>query len=214
MKKLKINYNKTVSLDVDAQNGFTPNCPLELPVEEGHLIVDECNANARLAKWRYMSKDAHSTASMWMSSNEKSQFTPMIGFKNLDMHWNAHCVVGTPGFELISGLPHPSEYDFIVYKGAERDIHPYSPIYHDLEKTISTGIIEVALQNGVNTFILSGLALDFCLGEGAFDLKDAGFRVIVNLGATRAIGNQEEFVKKAKVQGIEFVNSAEEIEII
>ena len=39
-----------VSLDIDAQKTFTPLCPAELPVHEGHLIAAELNAQARLAQ--------------------------------------------------------------------------------------------------------------------------------------------------------------------
>lgn len=206
-----VDFNFTVSLDVDAQKGFTPICPNELPVKGGDEIAIECNKNALKAKYRYMSKDAHPSTAEWKATEEKPQFTPIIGKKNMDIVWNEHCSVGTNGFELIDGLPHPSQYDFIVYKGAEKDMHPYSPIYHDLAKKISTGIIEKAKCDNIDTFILGGLALDFCLGEAAFDLKKSGFRVIVNLGATRAIGNKKEFIKKAKKEGIEFIKTADEI---
>lgn len=209
MEELTVTYEKTVSMDVDAQNGFTPLCPNELPVVDGDKIVEECNKNAKKAAFRYMSKDAHPYQGAW-TVDEKPMLTP-VGLPNVDVCWPRHCVVGTYGFELIKGLPKPSEYDFIVYKGAEFDMHPYSPIYHDLAKKISTGVIEKAKYDGVDTFILGGLALDYCLGEAAFDLKNAGFRVIVNLGATRAIGNAFEFVEKAKGKGIEFVETADEI---
>ncbi len=43
-----------VSIDVDAQKTFTPLCPKELPVNEGHLIVEELNAQAALADLRVM----------------------------------------------------------------------------------------------------------------------------------------------------------------
>jgi len=200
---------KTVSFDIDAQNGFTPNCPNELPVSDGDEIAEECNKNATKAMYRYMSKDAHPSQSAW-TVDENPMLTP-VGLPNVDVCWPRHCVVGTYGFELIEGLPKPSEYNFIVYKGAEFDMHPYSPIYHDLAKKISTGVIEKAKCDGVDTFILGGLALDYCLGEAAFDLKNAGFRVIVNLGATRAIGDAQAFIEKAKEKGIEFVETADEI---
>jgi nicotinamidase/pyrazinamidase len=209
MEKLFVTYGKTVSMDVDAQNGFTPNCLTELPVPEGNEIVEECNKNATKAAFRYMSKDAHPSQSAW-TVDENPMLTP-VGLPNVDVCWPRHCVVGTYGFELIDGLPKPSEYNFIVYKGAEFDMHPYSPIYHDLAKKISTGVIEKAKCDGVDTFILGGLALDYCLGEAAFDLKNAGFRVIVNLGATRAIGDAQAFIEKAKEKGIEFVETADEI---
>ena len=212
MKELIVIYRTTVSMDIDAQNGFTPNCPNELPVAGGDKIVEECNKNAKKAKFRYMSKDAHPSTGVWIANKLEPQFSKVDGCKNVDIHWNEHCTVGTKGFELIDGLPHPSEYDFIVYKGVEKDMHPYSPIYHDLEKKISTGVIEMARYGRVDTFILGGLALDYCLGEAAFDLKRAGFRVIINLGATRAIGDAKAFIKKAEKEGIEFVDTADEID--
>lgn len=209
MKELLVTYGKTVSMDVDAQNGFTPNCPNELPVTDGDKIVEECNKNATKAAFRYMSKDAHPYQGAWTIDN-KPTFTE-VGLPNVDVCWPRHCVVGTLGFELIKGLPKPSKYNFIVYKGAEFDMHPYSPIYHDLAKKISTGVIEKAKCDGIDTFILGGLALNYCLGEAALDLKKAGFRVIVNLGATKAIGDAKEFIEKAEREGIEFVKTADEI---
>lgn len=213
MTTVIINKSKTVSFDIDAQKGFTPLCPNELPVPEGNLIVKECNKSAMKAKFRYASKDAHPENGVWTATVEKPQFTP-VGLPNVDIHWNKHCVVGTEGFELINGLPAMTKYNFFVYKGAEKDLHPYSPIYHDLAKKISTGIIEKAKYDGVTTFILNGLALNYCLGEGALDLNNSGFQVIVNLGATRGIGSKddiEDYINMLKSKGIKVVNSADEI---
>jgi len=213
---IKVNKELTASIDIDAQNGFTFNCPGELPVEGGISIVDECNLNATKAKVRYASKDAHPSNGSWTADNENPQFSS-VGLPNVDIRWNQHCVVGTFGFELIKGLPKMTEYNFFVYKGAERDLHPYSPCYHDLKKTISTGIIEKLTFDGIKTVILGGLALNYCLGEGAIDLKKAGFEVIVNLGVTRGIGEDraiKEYIEELKSLGIEFVENSKEIEII
>lgn len=212
--KIIINKSKTVSFDIDAQRGFSPLCPDELPVSEGNLIVDECNKSATKAKYRYASKDAHPYNGLWTATDEKPQFSP-VGLPNVDIHWNKHCVVGTIGFELLPGLPEISEYDFFVYKGVEKNLHPYSPCYHDLAKKISTGVIEKAKYDGVDTFIVNGLALNYCLGSGALDLNDAGFQVIVNLGGTRGIGSEEEldkYIEMLRNKGIRIVDSADEIE--
>jgi nicotinamidase/pyrazinamidase len=212
---MKVDKEKTVSFDIDAQNGFTFNCPGELPVNGGVDIIDEINKNATKSRLRYASKDAHPSNGVWTADKENPQFSH-VGLPNVDIRWNQHCVVGTFGFELIKGLPEMHKYDFFIYKGVERNLHPYSPIFHDLEKRISTGIIEKAKSDNVNTFILGGLALNYCLGEGAIDLKNAGFRVIVNLGATRGIGDIFElnkYVEKLKKLGIEIVNTADDIEI-
>jgi len=208
-----VNKNETVSMDIDAQNGFTTNCPDELPVCDAKDIVDEINKSSYKARFRYASKDAHPENAIWNADENNGQYSG-VGLPNVDIRWNKHCIVGTFGFELLSGLPHMSEYDFFVYKGVEKDMHPYSPCYHDLSKKISTGIIEKAHVDGVTTFILNGLALNYCLGSAALDLKKAGFTVIVNLGATRGLGSEEgrlTFIESLKTLGVIFVESADEI---
>jgi len=207
---IKIDKNKTISFDIDSQNGFTPNCPGELPVEDGHNIVEELNNNAKFTKYRFMSKDAHPSNGYWTANKKYPQFSK-VDEENVDIRWNQHCVVGTYGFELIDGLPKPSEYDFLVYKGVEKDMHPYSPIYHDLKKNISTGVIEMAKILGVDTFIVGGLALNYCLGEGVKDLKKAGFRVIINLASTRGIGDEKilkKYIQELEKLEIDFVETS------
>jgi nicotinamidase/pyrazinamidase len=209
---LYINNYKAASLDVDPQKGFTSSCPDELPVEGGNEIAEECNKNAKYTRFRYLSKDAHPENGIWTANEKDPQFSKVLNQENVDIRWNKHCVVGTEGFELIDGFPHPSEYDFIVYKGVERDMHPYSPVYHDLKKKISTGIIEKANRDGVETFVLGGLALNFCVKEAALDLRKAGFRVIINLAATRAIEGVDDGIEMMKKERIEFINNADELD--
>ena len=38
LEKITVVYNRTASHNVDPQKGFTPLCPDELPVPDGHLI--------------------------------------------------------------------------------------------------------------------------------------------------------------------------------
>ena len=211
--KISVDKQKTASFDIDAQKGFTPLCPNELPVPDGHLIVDELNKNATKAAYRIGSKDVHPNNAIWLASADKPQFSPVDG-ENVDIRWNAHCMSGTYGAELLDGLPKVSEYNFFAFKGCEPDLHPYSPCYHDLKKTIRTGVIEWLLVMGVDTVILGGLALNYCLGEGGIDLVEDGFRVIVNLSATKGIGDEEQlkaYVEKLKGLNIIVVDSADDI---
>jgi nicotinamidase/pyrazinamidase len=180
-------FDATASFDVDAENGFTPLCPNELPVPEGHLIVDELNEQANYARYRVMSKDVHAPGSAWEASNEHPQGEVVEGIPDVDMRWNTHTVSGTFGHQLIAGLPHTSEYDFWVTKGTEKDMHPYGACYQDLGKLISTGVIEWLKVKGVTTVIVGGLATDFCVKETVLELLEAGFTVILNLGACRGI---------------------------
>lgn len=181
--------NSTASFDVDAQNTFTPRCPAELPVPEGDTIVPALNAQAQMARIRVGSKDAHAPNASWVASQEQPMFSP-VGLADSDIRWNAHAVVGSYGFELLEGLPHPREYDFFVWKGIERDMHPYGACYHTLDwrqKRMSTGVIEYLRAEGITTVIVGGLATDYCVRNTALQLRDAGFDVVLNLAASKGI---------------------------
>ena len=180
---------KIASFDVDAQNGFTANAPLELPVPGGHLIVPALNAMARRADLRLGSKDAHPAKAAW-TVDEASQMLQPLPLANADLTWVSHCVPGTPGFELLPGLPAPIDYDYFVWKGVEPDLHPYGACYHDLAERRSTGAIEFLKVQGVETVIVGGLALDYCVRTTALQLRRAGFQVLLYLPACRALSTQ------------------------
>lgn len=180
--------NSVASFDVDPQKSFTPLCPNELPVPGGHLIGPALNAMALLASVRVGSKDIHSRNAYWVSSEEHPQFTPVdIHFKDMDIYWDAHCILGTDGVEFLNELPKADEYDFMVYKGIERHMHPYGACYHDLANRMTTGVIEVLKSKGITTVLVGGLATDYCVKNTALQLRAAGFNVIVNLEACRHI---------------------------
>jgi nicotinamidase/pyrazinamidase len=183
---------EAASLDVDCQKGFTPLCPNELPVPDGDKIVDALNNQAKYAKFRVGSKDWHPSNALWIATKEYPQLTRMSpnGSPNMDMYWNAHCIAGTYGAESLDGLPKPEEYDFMVYKGLEPNMHPYGACYHDLKETRSTGLIEYLKSRDVKNVIVGGLALDFCVKATVFQLAPH-FKVVVNLAACRAVGEQK-----------------------
>ena len=193
----------TASFDIDPQKGFTPICPEELPVPEGDIIAEALNRQAGYASRRLGSKDWHSMDAVWIADEKNPQFSPVEG-KNVDIRWNAHCIAGTKGAELLDSLPHPSEYDFFVWKGMEKDMHPYGACFHDLEEKMSTGVIEFLKSRGIETIIAGGLATDYCVKNTALQLKKAGFNVIVNLEACRGIADDtiEKAVNEMKKSGI------------
>ena len=174
------------SFDIDAQNTFTPVCPDELPVAGGDEIAGELNAQAKYASVRVASRDAHSMSALWLADADHPPLSPITGFADIDLRWPAHAIVGTKGFEFISGLD-PTAYDFQVFKGIEPDKHPYGACYHDLKDTLSTGVIEYLHSRGITTVICGGLATDYCVKTTALQLRKAGFAVILNKAACRGI---------------------------
>lgn len=216
-EKLTVIFSKTASHNVDPQKGFTPLCPNELPVPDGDNIVGELNAQNNSVKYKTVSKDVHPGNAIWIATKKEPQFSPVEG-KNVDVRWNKHCMSGTYGAELLDGLPKMIEYDFIVAKGYEPDLHPYSSCYHDLNKKLSTGLIEWYNSKEITTVLVSGLATNFCVSETCKDLSDAGFQVILNLSACRGIGTQEVIDECVNMlvdkYNVFVINSTEDLEVI
>lgn len=222
LEKVTVVFGKTASHNVDPQKGFTPLCPDELPVADGHNIVSELNGQNTIVAYNTVSKDVHPSNAIWLATSDKPQFSPVDG-ENVDIRWNAHCMSGTKGVELLDGIGKMSDFDYIVLKGTEPDLHPYSSCYHDLKKTISTGLIEWYNSKDISTVIVGGLALNvedtpLCVGETIIDLVNAGFQVILNLGSTRGLGSEEGREKFINMlvdkYGVLIVNSFTEIEVI
>jgi nicotinamidase/pyrazinamidase len=218
---ITINYEQTASFDVDAQKGFTTLCPNELPVPGGHEIVDELNATAKCSRYRIGSKDWHHPEALHLATKENPQFSP-VGLRDIDIRWNRHCQAGTEGADLLDGLPHWSEYDFFVHKGMEKDTHPYGAAYHDLNDKRSTGVIEWAKAQAINTVIMVGLATDFCVKTTAIQFARAGFDVIVNLSGCRAINapisegvtTLTNAMQDMASHGIRFVDSHKDLKVV
>jgi len=201
------------SMDVDPQCSFTPLCPYDLPVPEGDIIATELNRQAKYAQYRIASKEGHPPHALWLATSKHPTLTPIQG-DNMDVRWPAHCIPGTKGFELIPGLPHPSQYDFFVWKGVEPDMHPYGSCFHDLKEHQSTGVIEFLQSKGVTTVIVGGLATDYCVRVTTLQLLRAGFKVIVNLSACRGIDPKttREAIDEMRHQGARMIQSSLELE--
>ncbi|MGH8162466.1 MAG: isochorismatase family protein [Gammaproteobacteria bacterium] len=204
--------SRIASFDVDCQNSFTPECPDELPVDGGTEIVAELNAQAEFTAWRVGSKDAHPPNARWVADAEHPPLSPIEG-DNMDLAWPVHAVPGTRGFESIAGLPAVTGYDFFVWKGVEPDMHPYGACYHDFARRLSTGVIEFLRSKDAESVIVGGLATDHCVKHTALELREAGFRVILNRAAVRGIAADtvaRAFADMAAA-GIEFIESAAEL---
>ncbi len=200
------------SFDVDAQKTFTPLCPNELPVPGGTEIVDELNAQAQYAALRLASKDSHCAKALWIADKEHPSFSP-ISERNMDQRWPLHAVPGSLGFELLEGLPTVDQYDYVVWKGVEPDMHPYGACYHDLAEALSTGVIEFLRAHQIQEVIIGGLATDYCVKTTALQLQHANFQCIVNLGSCRGISeySSAQAIEDLRKAGVAFVASAGEL---
>lgn len=209
IQRVEIEKNKTACIDVDPQQGFSELCPKELPVAGALQIVDELVLNHGKASLKLVSRDMHPPGAAWEAESPDRMLEP-VGLPEVDIKWNPHCVVGTQGVELLPGLPSVREYDFQINKGIDPDAHPYGAFYHDQADTLSTGGIEFLRSNQIDTVIVGGLALDFCVKKSVEQLVGAGFKVIVNLASTRAVfpDNAENVVRELEQKGVVIVENA------
>lgn len=205
--------SKIASINVDPQKGFTPICPDELPVPGGDQIVPALLAQNAMADVLVGSSDAHSEHALFKVETAEEQFQP-LDYENTDCTFKMHCRPGTKGFELLDGLPAPTEYDYFVWKGVSPDLHPYGACYHDLKDTLSTGVIEYLQCAGVTDVIVGGLATDFCVATTAKQLIKTGkFNVVLNVEGSRGIsadGVETQLVEMQKM-GIVVAHTLEEV---
>lgn len=200
------------SIDVDPQYCFTPVCPDELPVMGGDKLGPALNRQAAKADFRILTKDAHPADAVWVVKTKQEMLAP-LPYKNADLTWVAHGVPGTKGFEIIEGLPAISDYDHVIWKGMEPDLHPYGACFHDIEEKLSTGLIEWLKVNEVSTVIVGGLATDYCVRLTAIQLlQKGGFDVWVNLEACCGIASDttEQACQEMRQLGIHVIDSIDE----
>jgi nicotinamidase/pyrazinamidase len=178
---------------IDEQRGFMPASEGirlgqqgfgELPVPGGEEIITPTNqllgAFAAIGADVFTTQDWHPHITAHFSDNP-----------DFATNWPVHCVDGTLGAEL-----HP-ELELPAYR--ERFIKGFEPLEHGEDDTsysahyaehAATGISlpEWLRHRQPETVYLAGLALDYCVGKTALDLKvKDGFDVTVVLDATRGI---------------------------
>jgi len=115
--------------------------------------------------------------------------------------WPEHCVAGSPGAQLHSGLD-LAAIDAIVDKGRDRDRDGYSAFEGtELERTLRAA--------GVGCVHVAGLALDYCVQWTALDARARGFDVVVHRDLTRAVeavaGDGERALAELRAAGVEVV---------
>ncbi|MCG9577410.1 isochorismatase family protein [Vibrio tubiashii] len=210
---IKIDKTTTASIDVDPQKGFSELCPKELPVQGALEIVEELKRNHSKASVRLVSRDMHPPGAAWEAETPENMLEP-VGLPEVDIKWNPHCVVGTSGVELLPGLPEIRDYDFQINKGIDPDAHPYGAFYHDQADTLSTGGIEFLRARQIETVIVGGLALDFCVKKSIEQLVEAGFKVILNLASTRAVfpDNANNVANALAEKGVILIEDAKGLE--
>jgi nicotinamidase/pyrazinamidase len=127
----------------------------------------------------------------WHPANHVSFHTSHPGkeaFDAVTLHekrqilWPPHCVQNTPGAKILLA---PALLDAVVRKGMNPLYDSYSGFKDDGgNKTVMEGLLR---RESIGTFVVYGLATDYCVKATALDAAAAGLRVAVVLSLSRGI---------------------------
>lgn len=176
---------------VDIQPDFLPGGAL--PVADGDQILDPI---ARLMgsdvfSLQVATQDWHAPGHASFASGYPNK----VPMDSIELHghaqtlWPDHCVQGTPGAELIRGLPW-ERVSLILRKGTDRDTDSYSGFRNNWNshgERPPTGLAGCLRERGVQAIVLCGLARDVCVKWTAEDGVHAGFEVYFLWDLTRSV---------------------------
>lgn len=198
---------KTALIVIDVQNDFITG---SLAVPEGAEVIAPIAALSETVDLVVLTQDWHPADHKSFASNHEgaTPFTVITMPYGEQVLWPDHCVQGTDGAAL--NLP-DNVLDAavtVIRKGTNPNIDSYSAFLEN-DKTTSTGLEAWLRAKGVDTVIVAGLALDYCVAFSAIDASTAGFRVIVPLDACRGIDAHgcEAQIAAMRSAGVEVVDS-------
>jgi nicotinamidase/pyrazinamidase len=177
--------NQAALIVIDVQNDFCPGGALA--VAGGDVIVPLINRLARGFSTVVVTQDWHpadhvSFAARHPGAQAFDQVDLPYGPQTL---WPTHCVMGSPGAALHTGLdiPHAS---LIIRKGSNRAIDSYSA-FLEADRQTRTGLDGYLASRGITEVYLCGLATDYCVAWSAEDAAGFGLKATVIEDACRAI---------------------------
>ena len=124
--------------------------------------------------------------------------------------WPDHCVQGTEGAALSSGLKIP-HVQLVIRKGYNPGVDSYSA-FVEADGATKTGLAGYLKERGIQRVFVAGLATDFCVAWSALDARKAGFETAVIEDACRGIdlnGSLAAAWAQMKEAGVARIQSAE-----
>lgn len=206
--------DRSCLLVVDIQPDFLPGGALA--VREGDEILEgirDLLESDRFAV-RVATQDWHPPDHLSFASNHRGHKTMDV----IDLYgheqilWPDHCVQGTPGAELLEGMPW-TRVMAIVRKGTDRRVDSYSAFRNNWDpdgKRPRTGLAGYLRERSVEDVWICGLARDFCVKWSAEDAADDGFRVHVLWDLSRPVDPASDDKTRADLEavGVEILDSS------
>ncbi len=172
-------------LVIDVQNCFIPGG--SLAVKEGDVIVPLINHIAKSFSNVVLTQDWHTADHVSFASQHsgKKPFETIKLDYGTQVLWPDHCVQGTEGAQIHSGIDIP-QAQLVIRKGYHRDVDSYSGFLEADRKT-ETGLAGYLKGRKIKQVFVCGLATDYCVAWSALDARKFGFQASVIEDACRGI---------------------------
>ena len=170
---------------VDVQNCFVPGG--SLAVKEGDQIVPLINQIAKAFQNVVLTQDWHTADHVSFASQHqgKKPFETVKLAYGTQVLWPDHCVQGTEGAAIVSGINIPHA-QLVIRKGFHRDVDSYSA-FMEADRKTETGLAGYLKGRKISRVFVCGLATDYCVAWSALDGRKLGFQVDVIEDASRGI---------------------------
>jgi nicotinamidase/pyrazinamidase len=180
---------------VDIQNDFLPGGALAVP--DGDQVIPIANRLMPHFPVVVATQDWHPANHCSFAANHPGKKVfEQIKLNGLPQTlWPVHCVQGTAGAELASGLQR-ERIAKIFPKGTDADIDSYSGLFDNGHRK-STGLGEWLKTQGVTEVFVCGLATDYCVKFTALDAVHMGFKTYFIEDASRGVNLHPNDVKNA-----------------
>ncbi|CAL1700450.1 unnamed protein product [Somion occarium] len=185
-------YERAALLVVDVQEDFCPpNGSLAIP--EGRDIIPVINELLALPfALKIATKDHHPPGHISFASSHPGKhpfvsYTTIVNPANPNEKyetrlWPDHCIIGTPGNELLPELD-LSKVDKVVVKGCDPRVEMYSAFRSPLRdpplKEAISELADLLRENNITRVFVVGLAGDYCVKYTAIDSEEEGWKTDV-----------------------------------
>ncbi len=187
----------TALILVDIQNDFCTGGALA--VTDGEAVVPVANRLMSRVDLVVATQDWHPADHGSFAANHPGR-TP---FELADLGglpqvlWPSHCVQWTGGAQFHPGLD-TARIHRVFPKGTDPTIDSYSGFF-DNGRRKATGLGEWLRSQGIDSLLVCGLAIDYCVKATAIDAAQLGFHTALVEDACRGVGMRPQDVPDAIV---------------
>lgn len=210
-----MNTQNTALIVIDVQKDFLTDGALAVP--DGEFVISPIIKLSRLIDTVVLTQDWHPADHKSFASNHEdaAPFTMTEMPYGPQVLWPDHCVQGRAGAELMLTEEVMNTAILTVRKGMNPEVDSYSAFMEN-DKETRTGLAGFLKDRKIDTVVLTGLALDYCVAYSALDAVEAGFRTIVVLEATRAIAEETKVAQIQAMQdaGVEIVETVADLRTV